>query len=305
VLVYRRLAAEPDIPSPPPPAGRDVSFVALALCAAAAFGAADFLGGLASQGSSAAAVVLWSKLAALTLLVPLVVLLRQVPDGAALAWAAGAGVVGIGAITALYAALATGPMSLVAPLSACSALVPAGVALAGGERAGVLTAAGMVAALVGAVLVARPAPDPRAPALTRRALGVALTAAGLLGAWQTLVQQAAQLSGGSALAIPAVGSLAGVIVLVAVTAGRRPLAVPRQGWPPVIALGVLDAAGLALFAAATDGGPAAPVAVLAALYPVATLALARVVLAERLRRAQLTGVAFALAGIALVSAGHQ
>jgi drug/metabolite transporter (DMT)-like permease len=292
-----------------------VSFVALALVAAAAFGAADFLGGVASQGAPAAAVVLWSKLAALAVLVPVVVLLGDVPGGEVLAWSVAAGLVGIAAASALYAALAAGPMSLVAPLTACSALLPAGVALAGGETASALTAAGMLAALTGAVLVTRPAPGTGAAALTARGLAGAVLAAVLLGAWQTLVQQAAQVPGVSALAITAVGSLAGVLALAAAAlaaaaaspsapAGRRALALPRRRRPQIVALGLLDAAGLAAFAAASAGGPAAPVAVLGALYPLATLVLARAVLDERLRSTQIAGVATALLGIALVSAGH-
>jgi drug/metabolite transporter (DMT)-like permease len=283
-----------------------MSFVALALCAAVAFGTADFLGGLASQRIPAAAVVLWSKLVAVAVLAPLAVLLGAVPEGSSLAWAVAAGIVGIAAATALYAALASGPMSLVAPLTACSALLPAGVALAGGETAGVLTLAGMLAALAGAVLVTRPAPGGSAAALTAAALALACAAAVLLGLWQTLVQQAAQVPGASALGITAVGSLAGVVVLAlaAAGAGRRPPAIARRHLPQVAALGLVDATGLLAFAAASDGGPAAPVAVLGALYPLATLLLARLVLAERLRPAQLAGVASAMVGIALVSAGQ-
>jgi len=43
--------------------------------------------------------------------------------------------------------------------------------------------------------------------------------------------------------------------------------------------------------------------VLGSLYPVVLVALARFVLAERIARSQLAGVAVALAGVALISAG--
>jgi drug/metabolite transporter (DMT)-like permease len=45
------------------------------------------------------------------------------------------------------------------------------------------------------------------------------------------------------------------------------------------------------------------VSVLASLYPMVLVVLARVVLAERVSRPQLTGVAVTLAGVALISAG--
>ena len=42
---------------------------------------------------------------------------------------------------------------------------------------------------------------------------------------------------------------------------------------------------------------------LASLYPIVLVALARVLLQERIARPQLAGVAVALAGVALISAG--
>jgi drug/metabolite transporter (DMT)-like permease len=45
------------------------------------------------------------------------------------------------------------------------------------------------------------------------------------------------------------------------------------------------------------------VAVLASLYPVTTIMLARVLLGERIARAQQLGVASALAGVGLITAG--
>jgi drug/metabolite transporter (DMT)-like permease len=53
---------------------------------------------------------------------------------------------------------------------------------------------------------------------------------------------------------------------------------------------------------ASGAGQDALVAVLASLYPVVTVVLARLVLGERLSAWQAAGVAAALAGVALVSA---
>ena len=57
------------------------------------------------------------------------------------------------------------------------------------------------------------------------------------------------------------------------------------------------------FAAASAKGLVSVVSVLASLYPVVTVLLARAVLKERVHRSQELGIALALAGIVLISAG--
>ncbi len=58
-----------------------------------------------------------------------------------------------------------------------------------------------------------------------------------------------------------------------------------------------------LYVVAVHAGQLAIVAVLTSLYPASTVALAACVLRERLRPLQWAGVALALAGVALISAG--
>ena len=58
-----------------------------------------------------------------------------------------------------------------------------------------------------------------------------------------------------------------------------------------------------LYGASARHGLISVVSVLGSLYPVVLVVLARFVLAERIARPQLAGVAAALAGVALISAG--
>jgi drug/metabolite transporter (DMT)-like permease len=58
-----------------------------------------------------------------------------------------------------------------------------------------------------------------------------------------------------------------------------------------------------LFSVATTHGYLSVVSVLSALYPVVTVALAALVLHERIAPSQRAGVAGALAGAALITAG--
>jgi drug/metabolite transporter (DMT)-like permease len=94
-----------------------------------------------------------------------------------------------------------------------------------------------------------------------------------------------------------------VVVSLALARGLRPGGL-RAHWPGLIAVGLLDTAGNALFAAASSShGLLSVVSVLASLYPVVTVLLARVVLGERVQRTQDLGVLVALAGVVLITAG--
>ena len=64
-----------------------------------------------------------------------------------------------------------------------------------------------------------------------------------------------------------------------------------------------DSGSNLLFVLASQRGLLSLIAVVASLYPVMTVVLARGVLGERLSRAQAAGVVLALAGIALIAAG--
>jgi drug/metabolite transporter (DMT)-like permease len=68
-------------------------------------------------------------------------------------------------------------------------------------------------------------------------------------------------------------------------------------------IGVLDTGGNTLYAAASSYGSLSVTAVLASLYPVVTVLLARYRLRERVHRMQEVGIALTIAGIVLVSTG--
>jgi drug/metabolite transporter (DMT)-like permease len=284
----------------------------LALAASAAWGSADYLGGRASRGMSAFGVATLSKTVGALGLALVCVALGEWPSGAEAAWALGAGLSGAVALPALYRALALGPMSLVAPLTACGGAVPVIVALAGGEVPGPITSGGLVVAFVGAVVVSRPAhPEAAVPGMRRVALGYALAAALAIGLALTLLQQGAQAEGDSALGMSLVAAVTTATILAAVTAtsSARDRAERRFVLPPpsmlaaVAACGVLDVTANALFAQASADGRAAVVAVLGSLYPLATVLMARAWLGERLSTSQGAGVVAAMAGVAAIAAG--
>jgi drug/metabolite transporter (DMT)-like permease len=96
--------------------------------------------------------------------------------------------------------------------------------------------------------------------------------------------------------------LTGSCVLVPVLLVRRPGW--NLGWRdarPLLLVGALDQTANARYGLASTVGLVSLSAVLASLYPVMTIVLARLALRERVSPIQQTGVALVLAGVALVA----
>jgi drug/metabolite transporter (DMT)-like permease len=77
----------------------------------------------------------------------------------------------------------------------------------------------------------------------------------------------------------------------------------RVTLPLLVAVGLFDTAANLLYGASARHGLISVVSVLGSLYPVVLVVLARLFLKERISPPQLAGVAAALAGVALISAG--
>src|SRR5581483_4633632 len=108
-----------------------------ALAAALLYGSADFLGGAATRRAHVLSVLLVSCSAGMVVLLAGALLAGGRPQPAGLAWGIAAGASGGVGFMFFYAALAAGPMTVVAPLSALvSTVLPVASAVAMGERPG-------------------------------------------------------------------------------------------------------------------------------------------------------------------------
>ncbi|HEY6646658.1 MAG TPA: EamA family transporter, partial [Mycobacterium sp.] len=120
----------------------------------------DFVGGLASRRVAALRVVLVSYPIALVLLTVLAAIVGGEVNQGAVFWGALCGVSQAFGIWWFYAALGSGPISVVSPLTAILvAGIPVGVGLALGERPGAIAGVGVVLALIAVVLASREATD--------------------------------------------------------------------------------------------------------------------------------------------------
>jgi drug/metabolite transporter (DMT)-like permease len=273
---------------------------ALALAAAAAFGAADFLGGVAARRAGAYQVALTAQAAGFAVLLPALLLEQSAPDRSALSWGMLAGLGGGAGTVLFFRGLARTAMSVVAPVTA---LVAAGLPVAAGalagERPSALALAGMAAGAAAIAMTGSRAPS-RSDAL--RGAGTALLAGAGFGLFFVFLAQAPEASGLWPLAGARMSSLA---VLGGVLAWGR-WEVPAGGVRPRLAVssGLLDMAANVLFLLALRQGPLSLVAVLVSLYPAATVALSLAVLKERLRRLQVAAIPLALVAVALIAAGR-
>ncbi|MFC4060691.1 EamA family transporter [Planomonospora corallina] len=277
--------------------------VLLATASALVYGTADFFGGIATRRSRVLAVVALSQLAGLVLVVAALPLLPGALTVRAVAWGMAAGIAGAAALVLFYRALATGVMSVVAPVTAAtSAALPVLFGLAAGERPEPMALGGIALALAAVVMVSR---DSSAPAATGgRGYGpvlAALAAGAGFGCFFVLLAQSPGDSGMWPLAGARVASVT-LIALLAVATRRTLRPGNGRALPIIITAGALDMAANILFVLAEQRGMIALVGVLASLYPASTLVLARYVLGERLNAVQTAGIGVTLAAVALIAA---
>jgi len=277
--------------------------VVLGLGSSLLWGLADFLGGLQSRRHPVLVVLLVSQGVGLTgVLVAALARGQGLPETSAVLAAAGAGVAGLAALGAFYRALSIGTMSVVAPISGTAAAIPVTVGVLTGERPGPVQVVGMFLAVAGIVLASREGPqDSERAAASREAVGLALLAALGFGLFFVGMDHAADRDVLWALVF---ARAADIPVLLAFVLVLRP-AFPRGAGAlaPMAGIGVLDLGANALYAQASTTGLLSVVSVLGSLYPAVTVLLARVLLGERLRRAQGAGVTLIMLAVVAIAAG--
>ena len=271
---------------------------ALALAAAASWGFGDFFGGLKSRSLNPVAVLIVAQPIGLTLLAIWVAVRGQGPPGSSVLWACLAAVLGTTGLIAFYKGMAAGALSIVAPIAGAGAAIPVIWGLAHGDHPSGYQELGFAAALIGVVL----ASFERRPEAARLAAGVGWAAIAMVafGAYYIPMHEA---SHGDFLWAAFVFRLTSTTLIAAAWLVLRPPSARRADLPVLASIGILDTGGNVFFAAASAKGLVSVVSILASLYPVVTVLLARAVLHERVHRSQELGIVLALAGIVLISAG--
>jgi drug/metabolite transporter (DMT)-like permease len=284
-----------------------LSFIGLGLAASAFWGASDFLGGLATRKAHVVGVVAVAHSLSLGLLL-LAALTTHSPlppqRFALLGLCAGA--FGGVALILYYQALSLGEMGITTALTGLlTALVPVVYSfITQGSPKSTQIAGFVVAAAAIALIAYAPAGRPRPLALglasvAGLAFGVFLVVLKVGSAHSLLWQLIYSRVASSTLAVSIVIAMQmrpGASAAVWRTQARE----NRFLWMAGSA-GVLEATGSLLYMSAAREGRLDVAAVLASLYPVATIALAAWFLKERATSSQTLGMALALGAVVLVS----
>ncbi len=266
------------------------------LAAALTWGAGDFSGGIASKRTKALSVVIIAHAFSMVLLLAAAFLLREpLPPLSAWLWGGLAGLGGAIGLVLLYSALASGRMSVAAPVSALvAAAIPVVFAALTDGLPSLWVIAGFVLALAAIWLVSGGSRDFRLAELR-----LPLLAGLAFGFFFTTLHLASGESVIYPLIAVRIASISSLLLFSLVT--RQPVAPSRASLFPILMSGLLDTLGNGAYALAAQLGRVDIAAVLGSLYPGATVLLAWFLLKEHVNRQQVVGIAAALAAIVLIT----
>src|SRR3989441_5655235 len=273
--------------------------ILLALGASLTWGLSVFFGPVKARVLGTLRVLFYVQIGGLAAIALIVAVRGKGPADSPVLLAIPAAISGTLGFYAYYRGMAVGAISVVAPIAGVSAIVPVIVGVASGDRPSVWQQLGIACALVGVFLASR---EPRrgGPRIAA-GVGLALLAAIGFGGYFPPMHAAGHADFWWASLLFRITSTSVIMTAIAI---RRPsLKVEPVQVPLLAVIGIGDMLGNFFFAAASSSGLVSITSVLASLYPIVTVVLARIVLGERVARSQEAGVALTLAGVALISVG--
>lgn len=270
----------------------------LALLSAVLFGFGDFTGGVASGRMHVWKVTAWSQVLGLAaLVVGLLIIPAEAVTASDLIFGAVGGTAGLIGLAILYATLAAGTMSVVAPIAgATSAVIPVLVDLASGTRLTPFEWIGIICALAAVLAIGL---DHSARHLDGKLLLQAVAAGVGFAVFFLALGQTSPDSGlwplvaARAVTIPIAMAAALILGVVAIPRGRD--------LHLVAGAGNLDMGANVAVAISLQTGPVGVNSVLASLYPAFTVLAAVLILRERPSRRQGAGIALALVAVLLLA----
>ena len=210
---------------------------------------------------------------------------------------ASAGLCGYAGLMSLYAALSTGRMGVVSPISSLGSLIPLAYAIIiKGDQLSTILSIGVAAALLGGFLASGPEVSQGLPL---KPVLLSLSSAVFFGF--ALVFMAIGSESSALMTMTMMRTTTLIIGIGIFLKFRHMGGLGKPELPILIFIGVADFAANLLLGVATTKGLVSLAMVLGSLYPIATALLAYKFLHERLHKVQYVGIAFAVIGVALIS----
>jgi drug/metabolite transporter (DMT)-like permease len=273
--------------------------IGLALLVALFAGVSDFLGGLSSRSMPAMAVSAAAHACGFVFTVAFALVIGGSPIWADLWWGTAAGVGSAVGLTAIYTGYARSTVAIVAPVAGVgSVCVPLLWAALDGDHLSSQGWAGVGLGVFAILLVSLSHGATQGSAL--KAVGYGLIGATGLG---FLLLAFSKSSDGSGIWIVAPSRLSGLaVLLVMLRLTHTPFTIQRSVLPTVVLVAALSSSANGAYAVATREGSLATVAVVASMFPAITVLMAWLVLKERIRSIQLTGIVVAMLAVGLIAA---
>jgi drug/metabolite transporter (DMT)-like permease len=276
-----------------------VTAILLALGSSVAYGLTDFLGGLAARRAHIFLLGSITQPLGLVLLLVVAPVVGGTVDGDVWFWGVVAGLGGSIAYVTLFRALAIGPMSVASPISAIVAVVlPVLAGVLFGERLPVMGWVGIAVGIVAVLMVSQVHEDAPHP-VSLRVVVLAIAAGVFISVFLIGLERAPSDSGLWPVVIVRVVTST---LLLAAAASARVFSRPSRD---VVALAatstILDVIATVAFMLATREGLLSVVAVITALYPAATVLMARLVLKEHLQAVQRLGLLLAAVSVSVLA----
>lgn len=273
--------------------------IVLALCSSVAYGLTDFLGGVAARRAHIFMLGTITQPLGLVLLLPFAFIVGGTVDGEVWFWGVVSGLGGAIAYVLLFRALAIGPMSVASPVSALIAVVlPVLAGLAFGERLPLVGWLGIALGMVAVLMVSQVHEDAPHP-VTLKVLLLSIGAGVFISVFLVALERAPDDSGLWPIVI--VRIVTTVLLVTAAVSSRVISRPPRDVIGLAAASTILDVLATVAFMLATREGLLTVVAVITALYPAATVIMARLVLKEHLQVMQRLGLLLAAISVAVLA----
>ena len=249
--------------------------VMFGLISALTWGAGDFSGGMAVKRSNPYSVVLSAHVMSLFMMLALALLFKEeIPPLRDWLWGGAAGICGGVGLVLLYHALATGQMSIAAPVSALvAAALPVLVSIFAEGLPGFFTLIGFALALMAVWLIS----GGFEIELRFGNLFLPVVAGFAFGGFFTAIAFASSSSIFWPLTATRIASISGLLIYCAIA--RISWIPSRESWKYIALSSVLDAAGNTFYALSAQFGRMDVAAVLGSLYPGSTVLLAWVAVA--------------------------